>query len=571
MIFCNPMEIAYKYQHPLHGKYAYREAADPTIVRFKGKYFLFTSKCGGFYWSEDLHDWNFHEDRSLDIHGYAPDAAVDGEYIYFCASAYVSKCRIWRSKDPFKGFEEVSRPFAFWDPHLFFDDGRAYLFWGCSSKQPIFGIEMDKKTMTPVGKKRGIVSADPEHHGIDDKSVYAGEKRSLWQRYISLFTGSGTFIEGAFLNKIGGKYYFQYATPGTEYPTYGDAVLVSDKPTEGYVWQKHNPFSVVPGGFTQGAGHGSTFEDEHGNLWHAASVCVGINHSFERRLGLWPAGVDEDDIMFCNQYFADYPKDIPEGKFDPMSVMPAYMLLSYKKRVEASSEQPGHEACRAVDESMKTSWAAKSGKSGEWISADLGKVCDVRAVQINFADVETPKKTAPRREYGGTISQERYIDEDEGEYSYRILTSVDGKAWSEFGGGDTALPHKLWEGCANARFVRLELGKLPYGNFALCGLRVFGHAEGEPPAAPAFKAERVSPTRARISWQLPESATGCHVRLGIAEDKLYNGVIVYGGSECDITFLNAETEEYFVAVDAFNESGITRGKTIKMAKGGKKC
>ena len=201
MILCNPMPIAYKYQHPLHGKFAYREAADPTIVRFKGKYFLFTSKCGGFYWSENLNEWRFHEDRTLDIHGYAPDVSVDGEYMYFCASAYLSKCRIWRSKDPFKGFEVVSRPFAFWDPHILFDEKRAYLFWGCSSKQPIFGIELDKKTMTPVGDKVPIVSGDPERHGIDDKSVYAGEKRSLWQRYIALFTGSGTFIEGAYVRR----------------------------------------------------------------------------------------------------------------------------------------------------------------------------------------------------------------------------------------------------------------------------------------------------------------------------------------------------------------------------------
>lgn len=567
MILCNPMPIAYKYQHPLHGKFAYREAADPTIVRFKGKYFLFTSKCGGFYWSENLNEWRFHEDRTLDIHGYAPDVSVDGEYMYFCASAYLSKCRIWRSKDPFKGFEVVSRPFAFWDPHILFDEKRAYLFWGCSSKQPIFGIELDKKTMTPVGDKVPIVSGDPERHGIDDKSVYAGEKRSLWQRYIALFTGSGTFIEGAYVNKIGGRYYFQYATPGTEYPTYGDAVLTADKPLGKYVWQKHNPFSVVPGGFTQGAGHGSTFEDEFGNLWHAASVCVGVNHNFERRLGLWPAGVDKDGVMFCNQYFADYPKDIPKGRFDPMSVMPAFMLLSYGKRVSASSERAGHEAKYAVDESMKTSWSAQSGKEGEWLSVDLGKRCDVRAVQINFADVETPKKKAPRKEYGGTISQERYIDEQEGEYSYALSVSEDGKIWKEFCGGNTKLPHKLWEGEAKARFVRIELKSLPYGNFALCGLRVFGFAGGAAPEKTSATAARTSVTRAVIEWKEVEGATGYHLRFGIAPDKLYSGMIVYGDTRREITFLNAEAEEYYVAVDVFNESGLTQGDVFKMSGG----
>lgn len=112
-LLCNPLEIAYKYQHPLHGKYAYKEAADPTLVYFNGRYFLFTSKCGGFYYSDDLVKWEFHEDRTLEIHGYAPDVSVRGEWLYFCASSYAKKCKILRSQDPFKGFELVNAPFAF--------------------------------------------------------------------------------------------------------------------------------------------------------------------------------------------------------------------------------------------------------------------------------------------------------------------------------------------------------------------------------------------------------------------------------------------------------------------------
>lgn len=91
-------------------------------------------------------------------------------------------------------------------------------------------------------------------------------KISLWQKYINLFVGDGAFIEGAFLNKINGRYYFQYATPGTEFPTYGDAVLISDNPLSKFEWQKHNPYSIVPSGFTCGAGHGSTFSDKSGNF-----------------------------------------------------------------------------------------------------------------------------------------------------------------------------------------------------------------------------------------------------------------------------------------------------------------
>ena len=566
-IYCNPLEIAYKYQHPLHGKYAYKEAADPTLLRFNGKYLLFTSKCGGFYYSDDLFDWNFHEDRNLEIHGYAPDVNEYDGYLYFCASSYAKKSKILRSKNPFAGFEVVSAPFAFWDPHLYFEDDRCYLYWGCSSKEPIYGIEMDIKTMKPIGKKKSIVFGDGKTHGIDDKDIYKDQKVSLWQRYVNLFVGTGAFIEGAFLNKINGKYYLQYATPGTEFPTYGDAVLVGDSPLGDFTWQTHNPYSIVPSGFFTGAGHGSTFYDEYGNLWHTSSMGICVNHNFERRLGLWPAGVDKDGILFCNQYFSDYPKAIPQGKFDPLSIKPKYMLLSYKKKTAASSQQEECPIENVVDENVKTLWQSKTNKPGEWLSIDLGKEYDVRAVQVNFGDYRTPKKKAPRSEYGGTISQERYIEKELVEYGYQLEYSLDGKAWSCFGEEKilTTLPHKLVEFHAVARYIRITFDSSPYDqNFTLSGLRVFGFGSGKKPSqVMGEQAERVNDTVGELSWNSQPDTTGYCIRIGIAPDKLYNSILLYGQNSYRITFLNQETKTYYYAVDAFNEQGITEGKVKK--------
>ncbi len=566
-IYCNPLEIAYKYQHPLHGKYAYKEAADPTLLRFNGKYLLFTSKCGGFYYSDDLFDWNFHEDRNLEIHGYAPDVNEYDGYLYFCASSYAKKSKILRSKNPFAGFEVVSAPFAFWDPHLYFEDDRCYLYWGCSSKEPIYGIEMDIKTMKPIGKKKSIVFGDGKTHGIDDKDIYKDQKVSLWQRYVNLFVGTGAFIEGAFLNKINGKYYLQYATPGTEFPTYGDAVLVGDSPLGDFTWQTHNPYSIVPSGFFTGAGHGSTFYDEYGNLWHTSSMGICVNHNFERRLGLWPAGVDKDGILFCNQYFSDYPKAIPQGKFDPLSIKPKYMLLSYKKKTAASSQQEECPFENVVDENVKTLWQSKTNKPGEWLSIDLGKEYDVRAVQVNFGDYRTPKKKAPRSEYGGTISQERYIEKELVEYGYQLEYSLDGKAWSCFGEEKilTTLPHKLVEFHAVARYIRITFDSSPYDqNFTLSGLRVFGFGSGKKPSqVMGEQAERVNDTVGELSWNSQPDTTGYCIRIGIAPDKLYNSILLYGQNSYRITFLNQETKTYYYAVDAFNEQGITEGKVKK--------
>ena len=45
--FCNPLDIGYKYQH--YGKSAHREGADPTLILFKGKYYLFADDDGHVY------------------------------------------------------------------------------------------------------------------------------------------------------------------------------------------------------------------------------------------------------------------------------------------------------------------------------------------------------------------------------------------------------------------------------------------------------------------------------------------------------------------------------------------
>ena len=38
------------------------------------------------------------------------------------------------------------------------------------------------------------------------------------------------YIEGAWMNKFNGKYYLQYACPGTQYNIYADGVYVGDSP-----------------------------------------------------------------------------------------------------------------------------------------------------------------------------------------------------------------------------------------------------------------------------------------------------------------------------------------------------
>ena len=79
------------------------------------------------------------------------------------------------------------------------------------------------------------------------------EWRYGWQRFGENMDNTflDPFIEGAWMTKHNGKYYFQYGAPGTEMSGYADGVVVSDGPLfEGReVRPQSDPLSFKPGGF----------------------------------------------------------------------------------------------------------------------------------------------------------------------------------------------------------------------------------------------------------------------------------------------------------------------------------
>ena len=90
-VYCNPLDLDYgwgvfKQELPLC-----RTSADPVIVLFKDKYYLFsTHDVGGYRVSDDLCDWTdykFNEEvreAALNYGSYvAPAVAADDDYIYF--------------------------------------------------------------------------------------------------------------------------------------------------------------------------------------------------------------------------------------------------------------------------------------------------------------------------------------------------------------------------------------------------------------------------------------------------------------------------------------------------------
>lgn len=594
--YCNPLDLGYRYQHMKERRcLSHREGADPTLIFFKGTYYAFVSMSAGFWHSRDLLNWDFHPAENLLIYDYAPDVRQIGDYLYFCASRRECSCPILRTKDPLnEPFEEVNAPFPFWDPDLFQDDdGKVYLYWGCTNTQPIWGVEMNPETMKPMGEKVPLIYGRETELGYErpgDNGVATKENSVVWQHLKHMFNpetnriefpaGMETmggysadamtamflavgkpYIEGAFMTKHGGKYYLQYACPGTQYNTYADGVYVSESPLGPFTLQESNPYSSKPGGFITGAGHGSTIQDAYGNFWHASTMRISINHDFERRIGLFPAGFDRDGVLYCNQNFADYPHEIPTGTFDAASQQPKWMLLSYGKPVTASS---GAHPEKAVNEDIRDWWSAETAAPGQWLQVDLGSVEDVRAIQVNFAD-EALSPEFPDEEYGSDRGDRR-IELATQISHYTVEASTDGESWRvletvarECSNGYYEYPDGI-----SARYIRVTGGLLPYGQvMRISGLRVFGNGSGEKCKAAQATAERINDLEALVSWKHLENAQGCNVRYGVAPDKLYMSWMVYGADEVKLTTL-IKGQEYYAAVDSFNGSGITPGEIIKV-------
>ncbi|MEQ8531704.1 MAG: xylosidase, partial [Imperialibacter sp.] len=59
--YCNPINIDYGYTPiPNFSEMGrHRATADPVITVFKGKYYLFSTNQWGYWWSDNMYQWNF--------------------------------------------------------------------------------------------------------------------------------------------------------------------------------------------------------------------------------------------------------------------------------------------------------------------------------------------------------------------------------------------------------------------------------------------------------------------------------------------------------------------------------
>ena len=545
--YCNPLNIDYTYMiYNAHHDISYRSGADPAVVKFRGEYYMFVTRSLGYWHSKDLTNWSFITPEKWYFEGSnAPAAHNYKDSVLYMTGNPSGSMSILYTDNPKKGDWKAVPAIIndLQDPDLFIDDdGKAYMFWGSSNKFPIRVKTLNKALrFRPSEQTIELFNLDSIKHG--------------WERFGENHSDTllGGYIEGPWLTKHNNKYYLQYAAPGTEFNVYGDGVYVGDTPLGPYKYAPNNPFSYKPGGFINGAGHGSTVIGPNEMYWHFASMAVSINVNWERRLCMYPTFFDRDGLMYSNTSFGDYPHYAPAiaGKAGQFS---GWMLLSYKKPVKASSYIDTFKAENIVDEAIKTFWVAEKNDDQQWLEIDLVDPGMVYAIQINFHDHKSDL-------YGRVPNLY---------HRYSLEGSVDGKNWiilidkrNSF--KDTPNDYVELASPQSLRYVRYKNIHVPTPHLSISDLRVFGLGQGKLPSKVKNLLVNRSKDRrdATITWESQPSAQGYNVYWGIASDKLYNAWMVYGKNALELKSLNTD-QSYFFSVEAFNENGVSvKTKPVK--------
>lgn len=542
--FCNPVNLNYRFMK-IDGGEGIREAADPVVVTFKGKHYLFASKSSGYWCSDDFTDWKhvFITDSVLPIEDYAPGLFIHNDYLYYVGSTH-GKGMLYRSSAPEKGkWEPVKEIWSYWDPAFYVEGDKLYMYYGCSPVDPIYAQVLDLNTLEARSEVVACFNSDKENYGWER----TGELNELPRR---------PYIEGAWMTAHQGKYYLQYAGPGTEWKSYADGVYVGDSPLGPFTYMENSPVSYKPTGFIGGAGHGCLFTVGNDNYWKAATNSISVRHMFERRISLYPAGFDKDGYLFTDTYLGDYPMYLPDGEQQVSgNTQPGWMLLSYNKEVTASSTLDGYPAENTVDEDARTAWVAATNNDMEWLQIDLQHLSSIHAIQVNFD------------EYGAT--QKGFVPDVY--QSYVIYASANGEDWYtvvDNSSKKTDTPHDYieFEEPFKARYIKLQNAAYTVSsNLSVRDLRIFGNGLGSKPRAlDGFTVQRdaLDPCKARLAWQEVPDACGYIVRYGIAKVKLYNNFQVMDDTALEIGSLNNGVTYYFT-IDTYNENGITQTNRIE--------
>ncbi len=433
-----------------------RATADPSVLYYDNHWYLYCSS-GNIYSSENFADWTVHHEETWLPVSFPMAPTVEAFKGKFYATANAAPLHVadtptgpWRKVGEFTlpdGREMLCN-----DPMIFADGEELYLYWGLG--MTIFGAKLNPE------QPNQLITAP--------KQLIIFQPQNSWERFgASNEDWQKGYIEGAWMVKANGEYYLIYSAAGTEYYSYCMGAYKSDAPLGEFTLQERNPVSQSRSGLIQGGGHGCIVKGPKDTLWCFYTIPINYDNNMERRIGMDPAGIDEEGNLFALTG-TDVPQWAPGVIEHPeKGNRTGAAALSIFKPCTVSSYRYGRNPLYAVDEAMHTWWEPVWEGEKQYLEVNLQGLYCISSVRIMWKDVGL--------NFGAGIFPGPYrytleALEDKKEDSWVMLVDA---ADNEV---DLAVDYREFGHCLTKR-VRLTIIGAPEGVYpGLMNLTVFGES-----------------------------------------------------------------------------------------------
>lgn len=470
--YCNPL--------PMVTAPGGSASGDVTVIKEQGKYYMYCTG-GGAWISDDMLNWSFQRIENVPI---APHVVKYNGSFYMCGN----DCPVYKADNPLGPFTSISDwkntpdvaggwNGAF-DVDIFIDDdNKPYLYYPGRGVSGIYVVALDPND---ISRFTGTV-----------KHLFRFNNQHEWERYgeMNEYTDVA-WIEGPWLQKHNGIYYLQYSASGTQWKTYAEGYYTSKSPMGPFAYAPNNPLLRKTEGLVTGTAHGCIVEGPDGNLWQFYTIVLS-NPPGGRRIGMDRLTFDKDGNMIVKvtdtpQWGPGAVKDLEKGdsKSIPVTIN---KVLAMNALSTFSSEQPGHEAAYAVDNSSGTWWEPTPTDSMPTLTIELSPATRFDVVQLFTIDGVRLMFNGGRRGFGRPSGATTSFDP----YQYKIDVSMDGKTFSPAldQSKNNISRNTIFEEIppVKCRFVRLTLTGWPKTSpLGILEFTVFGKPAESLPAAVAI-------------------------------------------------------------------------------------
>ena len=451
-----------------------RSIADPAVIRFKGKYYLFLS--GGMVWSsDDLAHWTHHPVTIPGRRGIAAPNVFQYKNDLFLTG---NDTGLYRSSDPLGPWEyagdihdAAGKKMLLFDSMGFVDDdGRLYMYYSGRHADGIYGVELNPK--------------DPTSFLGEPKHLWTFNKSHIWERYGDNHEGTElSWIEAPWMTKHNGTYYLQYSAPGTEWKTYAVGVYTSKHPLGPFTYAPRNPILIHKDGLINGTGHHSVIEGPDGNLWAIYTILSRNWGVFDRRIGMDRVGFDKAGNMFVIGP-TETPQPLPgAGKSAAVGQAPIAVSIG-RYSWSASSAAPGRDASYAFDNNVRTWWQPAQSDNTPTLTLDLGcrnpadanQEFIVNSARILF-DIAPPERSNLSVDGHSTWYPDAPRVVAPPAYQYQVEVSLDNKQFTT-----------VLDRTGNTRANNVEFGEFGPVRCRWIRLTITGHPKDVPLAVLEFTA-----------------------------------------------------------------------------------